>query len=75
MHARSGQETRQDSPGLGGSQAAQALPGAAVPDRAALERSVAVHRRVVDGPTRHALLRAADHADLLVLGVRHRHGA
>ncbi|MFC9124469.1 universal stress protein [Streptomyces sp. NPDC057067] len=29
---------------------------------------------VVDGPAHHALLQAAQHADLLVLGVRHRHG-
>ncbi|MFG3275208.1 universal stress protein [Streptomyces luteogriseus] len=74
VHARSRQETRQDRPGLGSAQAAEALLGAAVPDRTALERGVVVHRRVVDGPTRDALLRAADHADLLVLGVRHRHG-
>ncbi|MFJ3616745.1 universal stress protein [Streptomyces iakyrus] len=74
VHARSRRETRQDPPGLGSSQAAEALLGAAVPDRTALERGVVVHRRIVDGPTRDALLRAADHADLLVLGVRHRHG-
>ncbi|MFD8535169.1 universal stress protein [Streptomyces rubrogriseus] len=78
IHARSRrgmQETRHDSPGLGSSLAADALLSAAVPAEAALECDVIVHRRVVDGPAHHALLQATQHADLLVLGVRHRHGA
>ncbi|MEU6548349.1 universal stress protein [Streptomyces sp. NPDC046859] len=74
MHARSRQEARQGSPRLRSTPAVDALLSAAVPDRAALESGVAVHRGVVDGPARQALLRASDHADLLVLGVRHRRG-
>ncbi|MFD5141487.1 universal stress protein [Streptomyces sp. NPDC058378] len=73
VHSLSRQETRHDPPGLGSS-AADALLSAAVPARTALERGVVVHRHVVDGPAHHALLQAAQHADLLVLGVRHRHG-
>lgn len=73
VHARSRQETRQDPPGLG-SPAADALLGAALPDRAARESGVTVHRQVVDGPAHHTLPQAAHHAGLLVLGVRHRHG-
>lgn len=73
VHALSRQETRHDPPGLG-SPAADALLSAAVPARTALESGVVVHRHVVDGPAHHALLQAAQHADLLVLGVRHRHG-
>ncbi|MEU5364217.1 universal stress protein [Streptomyces sp. NPDC005925] len=74
VHARSRQETRQDPPGLGSSPGAHALLSAAVPDRAARESGVVVHRQVIDGPAHHALPQAAQHADLLVLGVRHRHG-
>ncbi|MEU0254943.1 universal stress protein [Streptomyces sp. NPDC006184] len=73
VHARSRQETRQDPPSPG-SPAADALLGAALPDRAALESGVIVHRQVVDGPAHHVLTQAAHNADLLVLGVRHRHG-
>ncbi|MFI0229380.1 universal stress protein [Streptomyces sp. NPDC017086] len=73
VHARSRQETRQEPPD-NGSPAADALLSAAVPARAVLESGVTVHRHVVDGPAPHALSHAAQHADLLVLGVRHRHG-
>ncbi|MFD8251561.1 universal stress protein [Streptomyces werraensis] len=77
VHARSRrgtQKTRHDPPGLGSSPAADALLSAAVPAEAAFESGVIVHRHVVDGPAHHALLQATQHADLLVLGVRHRHG-
>ncbi|MFD8236453.1 universal stress protein [Streptomyces sp. NPDC059696] len=74
VHARSPQETRHEPSGLGGSPAADALLNAAVPDRVAVESGVVVRRLVVDGAPQHALLQVADHADLLVLGVRHRHG-
>lgn len=69
------QETRHDSPGLGSSPAADALLSTAVPAEAALECDVIVHRQVAEGPAHHALLQATQPADLLVLGVRHRHGA
>ncbi|MFE0368494.1 universal stress protein [Streptomyces tendae] len=78
IHARGRRgmrETRHDPSGLGSSPAADALLSAAVPAEAALECGVVVHRQVVDGPAHHALLEATQHADLLVLGVRHRHGA
>ncbi|MFB8245771.1 universal stress protein [Streptomyces sp. NPDC055952] len=74
VHARSPQETRRDPPGLHGSPAADALLSAAVPDRAALGSGVVVRGQVIDGPPQKALLHVADHADLLVLGVRHGHG-
>ena len=74
VHARSRQEARQGSAGLRNSPAVDALLSAAVPDRVALESGVVVRRRVVDGPAPQALLRAAGHADLLVLGFRHRRG-
>lgn len=73
IHARSRQETRQGPPGPG-SPAADAFLRAALPDRAALPNGVTVHRQVLDGPAPHVLTRAAHHADLLVLGVHHRHG-
>ncbi|MFF9159980.1 universal stress protein [Streptomyces longwoodensis] len=74
LHARSRQEARQGSPRLRNSAAIDALLSAAVPERAALGSGVLVDGRVVDGHARQALLRASDHADLLVLGVRHRRG-
>ncbi|WP_406227628.1 universal stress protein [Streptomyces anthocyanicus] len=73
VHARSRQETRQKPPGLD-SPAVDTLLGAALPDRAAFESGVIVHRQVVDGPAPHVLTQAAHNADLLVLGVRHVHG-
>lgn len=73
VHARSRQETRLEPPG-GNPSAADALLIAAVPDQAARASGVVVHRRVVDGPVHTALPQAAQHADLLVLGVRRRHG-
>ncbi|MEV5643794.1 universal stress protein [Streptomyces flaveolus] len=74
VHARSRQETRHDPPGLGSSPAADTLLSTAVPDRAAAESGITILRQVVDGPAHHALTQAAHNADLLVLGVRHRHG-
>ncbi|MGA5738779.1 MULTISPECIES: universal stress protein [Streptomyces] len=73
VHARSRQETRQPPPGPD-SPAADALLRAALPNRAALENGVTVHRQVLDGPAHHVLTQAAHQADLLVLGVHHRHG-
>ncbi|MFJ6434261.1 universal stress protein [Streptomyces sp. NPDC091416] len=73
VHSLSRQETHQGSPDLG-SRAADALLSTAVPDRTAAECGVTVRRQVVDGPAHRALTRAAHVADLLVLGVRHRHG-
>ncbi|WP_373431421.1 universal stress protein [Streptomyces sp. B3I7] len=73
IHARSRQETRQNRPGPD-SPAADTLLGAALPDQAALESGVTVHRQVIDGPAPHVLTQAAHNADLLVLGLRHVHG-
>ncbi|MFJ7146915.1 universal stress protein [Streptomyces sp. NPDC100445] len=74
VHARSRQGTRHEPPGPGSSPTADALLSAAVPAGAALESGVVVHRQVVDGPAHHVLPQVARHAELLVLGVRHRHG-